>query len=216
MFTVNRKEVLYLQEWILETINQFGYLGVFLLIAVENVFPPIPSEVILTFSGFMTTHSELRVWGVIITATLGSLLGALILYGVGRILSPERLERWLDGWVGKLLRFKKGDILSACKWFEKHGNGAVFFCRCVPIVRSLISIPAGMANMRMGLFLLLTTAGSLVWNTILVWLGVVAGASWELIVGYIGAYSTITLLVLAGAGLAVAAWYFKKRYFKKQ
>ncbi len=208
--------MLYLQEWILETINQFGYIGVFLLIAVENIFPPIPSEVILTFSGFMTTYSEMHVWGVIFASTLGSLAGALILYGVGRILSPERLEQWLDGWIGKLLRFKKGDISSACKWFEKHGSGTVFFCRCVPIVRSLISIPAGMANMRMGLFLLFTTAGSLIWNTILVWLGVVAGASWELIVGYIGTYSTITLLVLAVGALIAAAWYLKKRYFKKQ
>lgn len=208
--------MLYLQEWILEIINQFGYLGVFLLIAIENIFPPIPSEVILTFGGFMTTYSDMRIWAVVIASTLGSIAGALVLYGVGRFLSPERLEQWLDSWIGRLLHFKKGDITSACNWFEKHGNGAVFFCRCVPIVRSLISLPAGMARMPMGLFLILTTLGSLIWNTVLVWLGAAAGASWEMIVGYFGTYSTVTLVVLAIIGLIAALLFFKKRYTKNK
>ncbi len=210
------REVLYLQEWILEIINQFGYLGVFLLIAIENIFPPIPSEVILTFGGFMTTYSDMRIWAVVIASTLGSIAGALVLYGVGRFLSPERLEQWLDSWIGRLLHFKKGDITSACNWFEKHGNGAVFFCRCVPIVRSLISLPAGMARMPMGLFLILTTLGSLIWNTVLVWLGAAAGASWEMIVGYFGTYSTVTLVVLAIIGLIAALLFFKKGYTKNK
>lgn len=208
--------MLCLQEWILEIMNQFGYLGVFLLIAIENIFPPIPSEVILTFGGFMTTYSDMQIWAVVIAATLGSIAGALVLYGVGRYLSPQRLEQWLDGWIGKVLHFKKGDISSACSWFEKHGNGAVFFCRCVPIVRSLISIPAGMASMPLGLFLILTALGSLIWNTVLVWLGAAAGASWELIVGYIGTYSTVTLAVLVLAAAIVGFIFLKKRYFQKK
>lgn len=205
-----------MQEWILEIMNQFGYLGVFLLIAIENIFPPIPSEVILTFGGFMTTYSDMQIWAVIIAATFGSVVGALVLYGVGRYLSPQRLEQWLDSWIGKVLHFKKGDISSACQWFEKHGNGAVFFCRCVPIVRSLISIPAGMASMPLGLFLILTTLGSLIWNTVLVWLGAAAGASWELIVEYIGTYSTITLVVLVLIAAVVAFVFLKKRFIKKK
>lgn len=208
--------MLYLQEWILETINQYGYLGIFLLIAIENIFPPIPSEVILTFGGFMTTYSDMRIWAVVIASTLGSIAGALVLYGVGHLLSPQRLEQWLDGWIGKLLHFKKGDITSACSWFEKHGNGAVFFCRCVPIVRSLISLPAGMAGMPMGLFLILTTAGSLIWNTVLVWLGAAAGASWELIVGYFDTYALVTLVILAACAFIAAYIFLKKRFLKEK
>ncbi|MEM1484242.1 DedA family protein [Oscillospiraceae bacterium PP1C4] len=203
-----------MQNWIVEIMNQFGYIGILFLIAVENIFPPIPSEVILTFGGFMTTYSNMNVWGVIAVATVGSVLGAIILYGVGRLLSPERLECWLNGKIGRMLHFKAGDVTKACLWFEKRGKSTVFFCRCIPIVRSLISIPAGMARMGMWLFLLLTTAGSLVWNIILVYLGVVAGASWELIVGYMDTYSIITLGVLCAAALVVAAVFFKKRFLQ--
>jgi membrane protein DedA with SNARE-associated domain len=191
--------------------NQYGYIGILLLIALENIFPPIPSEIILTFGGFMTTYSHLNVWGVIAAATAGSVLGAVALYKIGKFFTPERLEGWMDGKWGRLLHLKKGDVTRACGWFNRHGKSTVFFCRCIPIVRSLISIPAGMAKMRMGLFLLLTTAGSLLWNTVLVYLGVGAGASWETITGHMNTYSTITVVVLGVITLTLGAIFFKKR-----
>ncbi len=204
-----------MQEWIIDIMNKFGYLGISLLIAIENLFPPIPSEVILTFGGVLTTQpkSNLNVFGVIIAATIGSVIGAIILYGVGRILSAERLGKILDGKIGRILHFKKEDVFKACDWFNKHGKKTVFLCRCVPVVRSLISIPAGMANMKFGIFLLLTTVGSLIWNTVLVNLGVLAGNSWEKIVEGVGVYQTITIGVLAVIAIGIVVLYI--RYLKK-
>lgn len=202
-----------MQELIIEIMNKFGYLGISLLITIENIFPPIPSEVILTFGGVMTTQpkSNLTVWGVVLAATIGSVLGAIVLYGVGRLLSVERLGKILDGKLGKLLHFKKDDVYKACDWFNNHGKKTVLICRCIPVVRSLISIPAGMANMQFGIFLVLTTVGSLVWNIVLVNLGVLAGNSWEKIVAGVGVYQTITLIVLGIIGLLVVAWYLRFR-----
>jgi membrane protein DedA with SNARE-associated domain len=192
--------------------NQYGYIGILLLIAVENIFPPIPSEIILTFGGFMTTYSHLNVWGVIAVATAGSMLGAVVLYEIGKLLTPERLERWMNGRWGRILHLKKGDVTRACGWFHRRGKSTVFFCRCVPIVRSLISIPAGMAKMKMGLFLLLTTAGSLLWNTVLVYLGAAAGASWKTIIRYMDTYSIMTVVVLGIITLIFLGLFYKKRF----
>lgn len=96
-----------MQDIIISIMNQFGYLGIALLIAIENIFPPIPSEVILTFGGFMTTISDMKIWGVILSATIGSVLGAVILYSLGRWLNPQRLERWLDGRFGRIFILKR-------------------------------------------------------------------------------------------------------------
>ena len=143
-----------MQEIIINLMNQFGYIGIFLLIAIENIFPPIPSEVILTFGGYMTTYSNLNVPLVILSATLGSLLGAIVLYAIGKILNKERLMKIVSGKVGKILHLKKEDIESADKWFDTKGEKCVFFCRFIPIVRSLISIPAGMSEMNIPKFLI--------------------------------------------------------------
>jgi membrane protein DedA with SNARE-associated domain len=203
-----------MQSWIINIMEGFGYIGISLLIAIENIFPPIPSEVILTFGGFMTTYTSLTIWGVIISATIGSLLGAIILYGVGRILSPERLGKILDGKIGQLLHLKKEDVFKACDWFNKRGKFTVLFCRCIPVIRSLISIPAGMAKMQFGIFLLMTTLGSLAWNIILVYLGVTAGASWEKIANSTDVYTKVTIVVL-GLAFVIAAFLFLKSRMKK-
>lgn len=203
-----------MQNWIIEVMNQFGYWGIALLIAIENLFPPIPSEVILTFGGFMTSYTTLTVWGVIISATIGSLVGAFILYGIGRILSPERLGKILDGKIGQILHLKKEDVFKACEWFNKKGKLTVLFCRCIPVIRSLISIPAGMAKMKFGYFFLMTTIGSLVWNIILVYLGVTAGASWEKITASTDVYTKVTIVVL-GLAFVIAAFLFLKSRMKK-
>lgn len=205
-----------MQEWIIEMMNQFGYLGIALLIAIENIFPPIPSEVILTFGGFMTTYSEMNVWLVILSATIGAVGGAIILYGVGRLIQPARLEKLLSGKIGKILRLKPSDVKKAQGWFDKRGKTTVFFCRFIPVVRSLISIPAGMAKMNMGIFLVLTTIGTAIWNTVLVWLGVAAGASWEKIVDYMGIYSKVGLVLLVIALVIVVLVFYKKRLSKQK
>lgn len=196
-----------MEGWITEFMEQYGYIGIFLMIALENVFPPIPSEVILTFGGFMTTHSQLTVTGVVVASTLGSVAGALILYGVGRLLEVERLERIIERW-GKWLRVKKDDIKRADAWFGKYGLWTVFFCRMVPLIRSLISIPAGMAKMKMSLFLLFTTLGTLIWNIILVKVGASVGERWHDIVEFMDVYSNIAYTVIAVAFIAAAVWFF--------
>ncbi len=178
---------------IIALINKYGYFGIFSLIAIENVFPPIPSEVILTFGGFMTTYSNMNIGLVIISATLGSLLGAIILYSIGKILNKERLKKIVNSKIGNILCLKEEDIEKADQWFDKKGNKTVFFCRFVPIVRSLISIPAGMSEMNYIKFIIYTLCGSFIWNFILVFLGSKVGSNFEKIVEIINKYSYITL-----------------------
>ena len=205
-----------MQEFILSFMDQFGYLGIMLLVALENVFPPIPSEVILAFGGFMKTYTSLHVVGVIISATIGSVVGAIILYFIGKLLNKERLISIVSGKVGKILRLKPKDIEKADKWFDERGNVAVFFCRFVPIVRSLISIPAGMSDMPIRSFLLFTTIGTLIWNTVLVILGSKMGENWTKIVDFISEYASITLVVLVIGFIAFVAWFYFGRLHKKK
>lgn len=205
-----------MQEIIINLMNQFGYIGIFLLIAIENIFPPIPSEVILSFGGYMTTYSNLNVPLVILSATLGSLLGAIVLYAIGKILNKERLMKIVSGKVGKILHLKKEDIESADKWFDTKGEKCVFFCRFIPIVRSLISIPAGMSEMNIPKFLIYTTIGSLIWNSVLVVVGSIVGENWENIVNIFDTYSTITLILLIIIFILFVVWFYKKRAKKQQ
>jgi membrane protein DedA with SNARE-associated domain len=200
-----------MQKILVDIMNQYGYFGIVLLIAVENIFPPIPSEVILTFGGAMTTYTEMEVWGVIFWATVGSLIGAIVLYAVGRIFSEEKLKKIVSGKIGKILHFKREDVEKSMIWFRKRGNITVFFCRCIPIVRSLISIPAGMTGMDLGEFLILTISGTLIWNMVLVHLGAIAGASWEKIVGYINTYSEITKVILAAIAVLLVWKVIRKK-----
>ena len=200
-----------MQELMIQLMGQFGYIGVFLLIAIENIFPPIPSEVVLLFGGFMTTYTELNVVGMIIAATFGSLLGAIVLYYIGRILNKERLKKIVSGKIGKVLRIKNEDIDKADHWFDTKGNKTVFFCRFIPIVRSLISIPAGMSQMPMGKFLVYTTAGSVIWNTVLVVAGNLVGEKWEDILQIFSDYSHITLVVLIIIFIIGVVWFYRSK-----
>ena len=146
-----------MEELFTNLISQFGYVGVWFLIFFENVFPPIPSELILPLSGFFTTTTDLTLPGVIIAATIGSITGAYILYGVGRLLSRERLMTFFGTRPMRLLGFKPNDIASAVDWFDRKGQVTVLICRCIPVVRSLISIPAGTAKMNVVRFSLYTS-----------------------------------------------------------
>lgn len=204
-----------MKEWIIEIMNNYGYVGIALLIAIENVFPPIPSEVILTFGGFMTTYTGLNIPGVLIASTIGAVLGAVILYMVGRLLDAERIEKLAAGKIGKVLHFKPEDIHKANIWFKEKGSSSVFFCRFIPIVRSLISIPAGMTKMNMGKFLLMTFFGTLIWNFVLIFLGSIAGSAWEKIEEAIGLYSSVVLVILIIV-CAFLFFIFMKRFFKSK
>ena len=204
-----------MEQIIINIMEQVGYLGVFLLIAIENIFPPIPSEVILVFGGFMTTYTSLNIPIMILAATLGSLLGAIVLYYIGKIFNKERLKRIISGKIGKILRLKAKDIEMADEWFGKKGNVTVFFCRFVPIVRSLISIPAGMSEMPMLKFLLYTTVGSLIWNTVLIFIGNRVGDNWESILGIFDQYSHIVLVILIVLFVGFIVWFYKFRKTKK-
>lgn len=205
-----------MQQFILHIIEQFGYFGVFFLILIENVFPPIPSEVILLISGFFSSYTSLSVFCMILASTLGSFLGAIILYYIGKIFNKERLKKIVNGRLGKILFLKENDIDKADEWFDNKGNKSVFFCRFVPIVRSLISIPAGMSEMPMGKFIIYTICGSMIWNTVLICLGYRLGSNWEYVLTILDKYQMVVIVILVIIfGYVIIKFYRKKRKSKK-
>jgi len=153
---------------------------------------------------------------MVVAATLGSLLGAIVLYYIGKILNKERLKKIVSGKVGKVLRLKEKDIDMADHWFDTKGNKTVFFCRFIPIVRSLISIPAGMSEMPMAKFLLYTTVGSAIWNTVLIVIGNRVGENWESILGVFDQYSHIVLILLILIFVLFIVWFYTKKQKKKK
>jgi membrane protein DedA with SNARE-associated domain len=189
-------------EWVERTMNQLGYIGVVWLMFLENVFPPIPSELVMALAGFSTRSGEMTLLGVIIAGTLGSVLGAIPIYLVGALVGEERLVVLADKY-GKWLTLSGKDIRRADDWFDKHGAKTVFFCRMVPGVRSLISIPAGLAHMNFIQFLLYTTVGAAIWTAFLAMLGAFLGNNYELVDEYIGPLSYV---IVGGLLLAAIVW----------
>ncbi len=183
-------------DMVINIISRFGYIGILLLIAIENIFPPIPSEVILTFSGFVAKDANLSIILIIIFATIGSLLGAIILYLLGYILNTTFFSKVVDTKLGHILHLDKEDINRSIEVFKRKGYRSVFFGRLIPIVRSLISIPAGMMKMDMKVFLILTTLGSLLWNTILIIIGMIVGKNYLLVANFISKYYKLLLVIL--------------------
>ena len=202
-----------MEDYILNILSKFSYLGIFFLIFIENVFPPIPSELILVFGGFISKSLNLNFLLLVIFATLGSSTGAIILYYAGKKIPLEKMESFLEKkWV-KRLGFKPGDIKKSLKYFEKYSTFAVFFGRCIPVVRSLISIPAGMQNMSLRKFLIYTTIGSGIWNTLLIYIGRVTQDKWKEGLLILERYSNRIL------GLIVLTFVIKflvKRFLKKR
>lgn len=205
-----------MQEFVLTVMENYGYFGVCFLIAIENIFPPIPSEVILLFGGFMTTKTSLNIVLMVLFATLGSLIGAMVLYYIGKILNKDRLKKIVSGKVGKILRVKTSDIDMADAWFDNKGNITVFFCRFIPIVRSLISIPAGMSEMPMLKFLIYTIVGSAIWNTVLIIIGNRVGENWESILKIFDRYSLVVVILLIIIFVGFIVWFYKFRKPKKK
>lgn len=161
----------------------------------------------------MTTVTSLNVVMVIIVATLGSVVGAILLYKVASYFGKERLTKIVLKY-GRILRLKESDIERAESFFLKYGSWAVFLCRMIPLIRSLISIPAGMTKMKMSRFLILTTAGSLLWNTVLIGLGAVLGESWNEIVVFMDSFSTIIYSVIAILVVVGLGFFFRARFKK--
>lgn len=183
-------------ETIISMISDFGYIGILLLIAIENIFPPIPSEVILTFSGFVAKDANLNIILIIVFATFGSVIGAIILYLLGYILNKSFFQKLIDTRFGKILHLNKDDINKSIVLFKEKGYKSVFYSRLVPIIRSLISIPAGMSKMEFSKFILFTTIGSTIWNSILILIGVLVGKNYLIVATFISKYYKLLFIFI--------------------
>ncbi|MFD9736355.1 DedA family protein [Umezawaea sp. NPDC059074] len=190
-------------EWVTGLMTTLGAPGAGLAIALENLFPPLPSEVFLPLAGFTASRGGMSLIAAIAWTTAGSVVGAVALYYVGALLGRERVRAI----AAKLPLVKVSDVDKTEDWFAKHGTKAVFFGRMIPIFRSLISIPAGIERMALPKFLGLTAAGSLIWNTALIMAGYLLGEQWHLVEQYTGYVSTAVLVLV---GIAVA-WFVVSR-----
>ncbi len=196
-----------LTEWVTDVVASLGYAGVALLVALESLFPPIPSEVVLPLAGFVAGQGEASLPGMIAAATVGSLVGAWALYGIAAAIGPERL-RILVIRHGKWFRLSEADVERAEGWFDSRGSTAVLVCRCVPLIRSLVSIPAGFRRMGLVRFSLLTVVGSLVWNTALIYAGYALGERWH----QVGDYVSYLQYALYVAVAAATGWFVWRRF----
>ena len=186
-----------MSDWVVDVIERLGAVGVGLLIFLENVLPPIPSEVILPFAGFASQRGDLNAVAAWFAASIGSLAGALLLYGIGAFIGEERLrelsrKRWF-------VFFGEKDFDRGERFFERYGNQVVFFARFIPLVRSVVSVPAGVDRMPIGRFVVLTFAGSAIWNAVFIGAGWVLGDNWDRVEGVVGPLSYLVVGLLAVA-----------------
>jgi membrane protein DedA with SNARE-associated domain len=195
-----------LTDWATDVVETLGYTGVAILVAIENVFPPIPSEVVLGLAGFTASQGDASVIGVIVAATVGSVVGAWILYGLSAAIGPVRLRALVIRY-GVWMGFREPDLDRAEAWFDRHSRVAVLICRCIPLVRSLISIPAGFRRMPLGAFTVFTALGSLVWNAVLIVAGYLLADRWKDVVDYTEPFQTVVIVVL---GLLFGAYVVRK------
>ena len=204
-----------MNETITQLIQNYGYVAVALLIAAENIFPPIPSELILTFTGFLTLSANLSVPGAIIASTIGAFIGAVTLYWVGTFFDQDRLSRFAASKVGRRFGLSQEKITKTENYFNSHGRAATFFGRFIPIVRSLISLPAGMSRFSLARFSFYTILGTAIWNTVLIDAGRFAGNAYQQVVQEFEGLSLIVLI--AFCAIAAAVYLLKKKglIFKK-
>lgn len=194
--------------WVMEGST---YLGVFLLTFLENVFPPLPSELILPLAGFLCAQGKMTAWGVLVSGSLGSLAGATFWYWVGRVLGGSRLERLAER-HGRWLTMEPRDVRAAQGWFRRHGDPAVFAGRFTPGLRTLISVPAGIARMRMPRFLAWSLAGTVVWTSALLSAGYLLEGHYERLGGYLDPAADAVLgLMLAWYLVRVATYRARPR-----
>ena len=194
-----------LRVWSEGIMMALGYPGITLVMLLECVFPPIPSEVVMPLAGFLVSQGKFNFWAVILAGTLGSIIGALLLYGLGAWADEAVLRNWVRK-HGKWIQVGEDDLDRASAWFGKYGEPVIFFGRLIPIVRSLISIPAGLDHMPMPKFLGFTLLGSFMWNIVLAYGGVLLGENWQKIIGWLDLYQNVVLVILVIAFVAFLSW----------
>jgi membrane protein DedA with SNARE-associated domain len=197
-----------LAGWVASVIDSLGEAGVGLLVALENLVPPIPSEIVLSMAGFLASEGRVSLTLVWAAATVGALVGALLLYWLGRGLGEERLRRWLD----RIPLVDADDLDQADRWFERHAKAAVLFGRCAPVVRSLVSVPAGANRMPLGQFALFTAIGSGVWNALFVGAGYALGSRWQDVEQYSHWFDYAMWAFFVGA----IGWWIVKKVRKRR
>lgn len=198
-----------LATWVQDVIEQLGYLGVALLVVLENIFPPIPSEIVLPFAGFVAQQGSESVVLMILAATVGSVIGALIMYWIAAVIGDERLHAFTRRF-GKWVQIREADLTRAEEWFDRHAMSAVLVGRCVPLIRSVVSIPAGFRRMKLIPYIAYTFLGSLVWNIALVGAGAALGENWERVEPVVATFQWIVIVVIL-AGLARLAYVVVQR-----
>ena len=197
--------------WIISIMEQLGYFGIALLMFLDNVFPPIPSEIIMPSAGFTASKGELILTGVIIAGSTGSLLAAAVLYWIGRKIPREQIFKFVDRF-GKFLFIKPKDVEKSLDWFEKHGHRIVFFGIMIPAVRSLISIPAGMSHMPFWKFMAYSGLGTIIWTTFLASVGYYFGNNTEMMHKI---FSQVSYVIIAIVVMIIAWALFRRQQRKK-
>ena len=195
-----------MHEWIHSTTTALGYPGIALLMFIENVFPPLPSELIMPLAGFAAAEGDLSLVGVIVAGSLGALLGQLPFYLLGRWLGEETLVSWADRY-GRFLLLSGRDLERADRWFDRYGVQAVFFGRLVPGLRSLIPVPAGLSGMPVLRFLLYSLFGTVVWTLLLALLGFVLRQNYALVGRYLG---SLPLVVIGAIAVVALGWLVRR------
>ncbi len=190
-----------IKVWAESIVSTMGYPGLTIIMFLENLFPPIPSEIVLPLAGSLTLTGRFNMVGVVLWALVGALAGAYFFYGLGKLLGEERV-RWLIGKVGKYLMVTTDDFDKSIAWFNRYGELVIFFGRMVPIVRTLISIPAGMASMNLLTFTFYTVLGTTLWNVVLGYAGRLLGQNWRMVADWINYYQNV-IIVLAVAAVVV-------------
>jgi len=199
-----------LATWVQDVIESLGYLGVAILVVVENLFPPIPSEIVLPFAGFVAQRGDASVVVMILAATIGSVVGALILYFISSAIGPDRLRQFVVRF-GKWFGVKESDLTRAEEWFDRRSTTAVLVGRCVPLIRSIVSIPAGFRRMKIVPFALYTFIGSAVWNIVLIGAGAILGDNWDAVGEYVGIFQYVVIAVIVLALIRFAFTVIKRR-----
>ncbi len=182
-------------DWVVTTIETWGYAGLFLLMVAEHLFPPIPSEVIIPLAGFLAGEGRMSLTLILIVGTLGSVLGTLAWYYVGLWIGEERLKRFAAR-HGRMLTLSPSDIDAANRWFQKYGAAAVFLGRMIPTIRTLISVPAGLARMPVWKFLIFTFAGSALWTGILAFAGLILHENYQRVEHFIDPLSKLVIVTV--------------------
>ena len=199
-----------LTEWIISIMEQLGYWGIALLMFLDNIFPPIPSEIIMPFAGYSASQGQLLLVGVIVAGCIGSLLAAAILYWIGYKFNHDSIFRFVDRY-GKYLFIKSPDVKKSLDWFEQYGHRIVFFGRMIPAVRSLISIPAGMSHMPFWKFMFFSSLGTIIWTTFLACVGFYFGENQALMQNIFSQVSHFIIIIV----IAIMIWILYRRHKRK-